>query len=111
MGIRAVAKEAEDSAVRLARKGRGLFGLRERQAQRSIGEFVSYAQSVPPGGVLSDEVRETLHDEIERIIDALEIHVARTGNRSPQRAIRDSGVVQLIYALREVEPRLLQTRR
>ena len=110
MGIRAAGKMAEDAAVRLARKGRGLFGLRERQAQRIIGEFVSYALSVPRGGVLPHDVRDTLHAEIERIIDALEIHVARTGNRSPRRAMRDSGVVQLIYALREAEQRLVETR-
>lgn len=109
MGIRAAAKTAEDAAVGLANKGRGWFGHRKRRAERIIGEFVAYALSVPGGG-LPHEVRETLHGEIERTIDALETFVARTGRRSPRRAMRDTGVVQQIYALREAEQHLLQTK-
>lgn len=110
MGIRASAAEAEAAAQALARKGRGLFGHRERQVEKIIGEFVAYALSVPPGGVLPHEVREAVRDRIEHMIEALETYVARRGNRSPRRAMHDTGVVQHVYALREAQEHLLQTR-
>lgn len=109
MSIRAQAAAAESAAHLLAAKGRGWFGHRERHTERIIGEFVAHALSVPPGGVLPQEVRATVHAQIERTIDALETYVARSGDRSRRRALHDTGVVKLIYALRDVEQHLLQT--
>jgi hypothetical protein len=100
---------AETAALDLAARGRGIWGRRERQADRAIGSFVGQALSVPAGGVLPSEVREELRVRIDRTIEALETHIARRGNRSQRRAFRDTGVVQQVYALREAQEHLLRT--
>lgn len=109
MGLRTSATLAETAALDLAAKGRGFLGRRERQIDRVIGSFVGRALDVPSGGVLPAEVREELGHRIDSIIDALEIFVARAGNRSNSRALHDTGVVKHIYALREVQQHLRQT--
>jgi hypothetical protein len=110
MGIRTLARNAEYAAATLAQKGRGVLGHRENHAGKVIGTFVNDAMNQPPGGTLPDDVREDLRLIIERTISALETHVARAGDRSQRRAMRDTGVVQQIYALREAQQHLLQTR-
>ena len=109
MSIRASAVSAETSALDLAAKGRGFLGRRERQVDRVIGSFVGEALNVPPGGVLPADVREELKDRIDRIVDALEVYVARAGAWSRGRTLHDTGVVQHIYALREAQQHLLET--
>lgn len=110
MSIRKSAKQMEAVAVDLSHKGRGFFGRREREAEAGIDAFVELSMSVPRGGVLPREVRDELQIAIERTIDALETHVSRGGSRSATRTFRDSGVVQRIYALREAQQHLMQTR-
>lgn len=109
MGIRASAASAEAAALTLAQRGRGLFGHRERQTEQVIGKFVGAALSMPPGGVLPHEIREALRTQIDRTIESLELYVSRNGERSRRRALHDTGVVKLVYALREAQQQLLQT--
>lgn len=109
MSLETSATQAETAALNLAVKGRGLLGRRERQLDRIIGQFVGEALSVPAGGVLPAHVRDAMKDRIDHIVDTLELYVARSGNRSHGRALRDAGVVKHIYALREVQQHLLRT--
>ena len=110
MNLQASARGAEAAAATLAQKGRGLLGRRETRAAKVIGAFVNEALNQPPGGILPEDVRHDLGAIIERTVNALEIHVARAGDRSPRRTRHDTGLVRQIYALREAQQHLLQTR-
>jgi hypothetical protein len=111
MSIQTAARRAETAASRLAQKGRGWLGHREGRTQKVIGAFISDALNQPPGDMLPEEVRRDLGATIDRTISSLEIHVARVGDHSARRAMHDTGVVHQIYALREAQQHLLQTRR
>ncbi len=110
MSIRATARLIDKAAAELAAKGRGLMGRREHRVEKAIDEFIDQAFCVPPGGPLPTEVREELRTLIDHTIDLLEVHVSRSAQESPRHALQHQGVVRKIYALRDAEEHLTQTR-
>jgi hypothetical protein len=111
VSIRATARLVDQAAGELATKGRGVMGRREHYVEQVIGEFIDQAFCVPPGGPLPADVREELKRLIDHTIDLLELHVSRSAQRSPRQANQHLGVVKQIYALRDAEEHLTQTRR
>jgi hypothetical protein len=109
--LQIAAQIAEDASRMLARRGRGILGTRERRADRLVSRFVARALNVPPGGVLPAPIRRELETRIDHIVDALDIYIGRGGRRTPRRTMRDSGIVQHIYALREAQQIITTTQR
>jgi len=110
MAIRASARLIDEAAGELVAKGRGFLGRREHHVEHMIGAFIDQAFCVPAGGPLPHKVREELQTLIDHTIDLLETHVSKTGQKSARRALNSMGMVRRIYALREAEEHLTQTR-